>query len=843
MALKVWLPLNGDLHNQGLSKITVTNNGATVDNNGKIGKCYSFSGNNQMTLNSHPASGKAAITVACWCYPKSESLIGLFGFANNPTYEFSMSHTNEVQIVYRDTANSNAVTWDFTDNPITTNVWQHWVFVYDHGKLFSYKNGILEKSYEGTSAALRTMNESYIGRCPTSTAAKTFNGKINDFRIYDHALSPKEVKELSKGLVLHYKLDDLHENNLLPKGIELYDYIESTGTQYIDIDYNVPSTYKIEMKGQYTQLPNNVWQLFGYHAGNQAIQFGISNTNKWVLRFGTSNDVFGTTADTNLHTFVIKPISTGAEFYIDDTLITTNNSSAFTTTAHFLIFRRYFSSTGNDCYDLFKLYYFKVWDDDGTLIRNMLPCTFLGEPGMWDTVENKFYRNKGTGQFTLGNKITLREYEYLESTGTQWIDTGTKFNAESDSCTVIFKGNASHAGMIFASSGAKYFWLYYYNNQGIRIYADNGSGQESVPGYIARDENKHTMKWENKHYIIDDVDKGTLTKTYTETTNNIWLFAWGGGGGNYPFKGRIYYTNIKHNNQLVRDFIPASYNGTPGLWDKVEWKFYANAGTGSFTLGPEVSFNKIYDCSGFGNHGTISGTLSLNNDSPRYGKSLKNTTEYPCRTSTTINFPQSSGLTISCWVNLTTWGTSISGLWATSNNSTGPDDHTTTACNHYDQMFLMNGTNGNNYSLTCNTSNVPLNTWKHVVLTHDGTNARFYINGELIQTRSVPTSLVAFNYIFLGYSKAGGVHRKCQGSWSDFRVYCTALSADDIKDLYDTPTFIDNQGDLLTCEFVEDDEILVDKTGITSAKQFKEDGTETQFYNTKLIQSTQILEI
>jgi hypothetical protein len=44
MALQVWLPLNGDLHNQGLSNVTVTNNGATVDNNGKIGKCYSFDG-------------------------------------------------------------------------------------------------------------------------------------------------------------------------------------------------------------------------------------------------------------------------------------------------------------------------------------------------------------------------------------------------------------------------------------------------------------------------------------------------------------------------------------------------------------------------------------------------------------------------------------------------------------------------------------------------------------------------------------------------------------------------------------------------------------------------------
>ena len=45
MGLQIWLPLNGNLNNQGINKtITITNNGATVDTNGKIGQCYSLNG-------------------------------------------------------------------------------------------------------------------------------------------------------------------------------------------------------------------------------------------------------------------------------------------------------------------------------------------------------------------------------------------------------------------------------------------------------------------------------------------------------------------------------------------------------------------------------------------------------------------------------------------------------------------------------------------------------------------------------------------------------------------------------------------------------------------------------
>jgi len=50
MSLRVWLPLKGDLTNNGAYNAAVTNTSATVDTNGKIGSCYRFNKNAYITI-------------------------------------------------------------------------------------------------------------------------------------------------------------------------------------------------------------------------------------------------------------------------------------------------------------------------------------------------------------------------------------------------------------------------------------------------------------------------------------------------------------------------------------------------------------------------------------------------------------------------------------------------------------------------------------------------------------------------------------------------------------------------------------------------------------------------
>lgn len=214
--------------------------------------------------------------------------------------------------------------------------------------------------------------------------------------------------------------------------------------------------------------------------------------------------------------------------------------------------------------------------------------------------------------------------------------------------------------------------------------------------------------------------------------------------------------------------------------------------------------NIITDVSGYEHHGALVGNITSDINSPRYNYCIKNTTEYLLNS--VFDFPESNGITFACWVNFTAWGRQTSGIWATSSNSTSsPNDYNTTTCNHYDSRFAMRGTNGTTYNITCNTTDIPVNTWKHVVLTHDGTNAKLYINGTLTRTLSVPTSLVGFKSLFLGWSNAGGANRRCQGSWSDFRIYSTVLSAEDVLELYNTVANIDNKGNIFSYEFDENE--------------------------------------
>lgn len=76
MSLRIWLPLNEGLNNQGLEQTIAINNGATINEEGKIGKCYQFNGSTSFIDTNYNIPNFAldkTYSVAFWIYSTNTS--------------------------------------------------------------------------------------------------------------------------------------------------------------------------------------------------------------------------------------------------------------------------------------------------------------------------------------------------------------------------------------------------------------------------------------------------------------------------------------------------------------------------------------------------------------------------------------------------------------------------------------------------------------------------------------------------------------------------------------------------------------------------------------------------
>ena len=187
----------------------------------------------------------------------------------------------------------------------------------------------------------------------------------------------------------------------------------------------------------------------------------------------------------------------------------------------------------------------------------------------------------------------LVELEYIESTGTQYIDTGFKPNQDTRISTTAD----------FPSSGTAWRWLYggrtsaNSNSLGF-LRADNNAYRFDYASSINTLTTKLTGKFiidsnKNKCYINNEL---VFTATYTPFTSsaNIYIFNCNDNGVLHSSTGtsaKLYSCKIYENGTLVRDFVPVkrTSDNQCGLWDKVTKAFYPNAGTGTFTAGPTVT--------------------------------------------------------------------------------------------------------------------------------------------------------------------------------------------------------------------------------------------------------------
>lgn len=175
------------------------------------------------------------------------------------------------------------------------------------------------------------------------------------------------------------------------------------------------------------------------------------------------------------------------------------------------------------------------------------------------------------------------EVQYIQSAGTQYVDTGFKPNQDS---RVLIKLSTSETGS-HTVFGADLGWAddgfalgvgftHYGKETGTISGLNNGSPHEV-------DFNKNIISMDGKPVL-------TMGNSTFSVPHNLALFANNRAGGIQEKTTMVlYYCRIYDGNTIIRDYIPCkNAAGAVGLYDLIGQKFYGNAGTGSFTAGPEV---------------------------------------------------------------------------------------------------------------------------------------------------------------------------------------------------------------------------------------------------------------
>lgn len=231
------------------------------------------------------------------------------------------------------------------------------------------------------------------------------------------------------------------------------------------------------------------------------------------------------------------------------------------------------------------------------------------------------------------------------------------------------------------------------------------------------------------------------------------------------------------------------------------------------TLGYDKAL--ITDVSGFNYNSIVSGILNYNSDSPRYSGSTvfdNINTNYMHRD--TFDWLQSP-YTFNCWIYQTNATTSSSGKDSTLQfiESQGRDcgyaGFSLCSANGYARLYLGTATTGTYYTINDSTVNL-LNKWHMLTGTFDGTTAKLYVDGVLKGSKvsaiePVWTEAHGFTIGKMSYGYTNtAAYFPFVGSISDVRVYCTALSVEDILKLYEISGIIDNKGNAYAYEFKEE---------------------------------------
>lgn len=183
------------------------------------------------------------------------------------------------------------------------------------------------------------------------------------------------------------------------------------------------------------------------------------------------------------------------------------------------------------------------------------------------------------------------EREYIHSSGTQYINSGyapnqdTRIIIDAKINNVVTENLPLCGARRSSTASAFSIWI-------------SADAVNSQYGSVPYDTNPISISYTQR--LTYDFNRNVLTVGNQSATYQATMFSTGsnlllcsistnGSADSRRVSAKIYSCQVYDNDNLIRDFIPCvNSEGAVGLYDMVGAQFYGNAGSGTFTAGPEV---------------------------------------------------------------------------------------------------------------------------------------------------------------------------------------------------------------------------------------------------------------
>ena len=326
----------------------------------------------------------------------------------NERFVYRGDFTSGAQKLYKNGTQiaTNSNTYDFSTNTCPVYIFARYC---PNGMNYSTMRVYRAKIYEGTTLKMDFIPcyrklDSAIGLYDKVTKQFYVNSGTGTFTKGKDIYGNYKIayKNLSQSIIVCSPTI-----NLLPSTYQQVEYIQSSGAQRIKLNITPTSKYKIEEVFEITDrtVTSCIWcargattqttslTAFNIANGNLRCDFNSSQTNVQALNV---NQKYNLTLDSN-------------KWYLDGVLKVTSATTTFTAGGALELFASYVNGQDNSLanYAKLKMYSFKVWNANRSLVGNFVPCYRKsdGVIGMYDTVSKTFFINNGSGTFIKGPNI------------------------------------------------------------------------------------------------------------------------------------------------------------------------------------------------------------------------------------------------------------------------------------------------------------------------------------------------------------------------------------------------------------------------------------------------------